>query len=130
MYCPCKPRHSPKGCSIALLCKAAVLDITNVDVAAQSAREAVNNMLLIDGKVADRDAANRLQETMSPQELASYLTGKSADQIIAAHQHQAGSGDSKGSKAASGGSVDILGDGHVLPKDMKNAEIFFRYQQL
>jgi para-nitrobenzyl esterase len=100
------------------------LDITNVDVAAQSAREAVNNMLLIDGKVADRDAANRLQETMSPQELASYLTGKSADQIIAAHQHQAGSGDSKGSKAASGGSVDILGDGHVLPKDMKNAEIF------
>jgi len=111
------------------------LEITSVTMAenyrddaiagsALSSREVVNKLLVIDGLVADRSAAKQRQETMGAAAIASYILGKSTDQIFAAYQYRHVSDGSDDSKTAHAGSPDILGDGFVLPKDMANAELF------
>jgi len=79
-----------------------------------SAREIVNRLLVADGTVSNRDAAQRIQEDMSTSELRDYLYRQSLDDIFALW-------DSGGF-----GMIDVpdnFGDGHVLP-NLSTAEIF------
>jgi para-nitrobenzyl esterase len=48
-----------------------------------SAREFINGLLLADGSASDRAAAKNRQQQMSDADVASYLRGKSAEQLLA-----------------------------------------------
>jgi len=81
-----------------------------------SSKEIVNNLLVNDASAPYRDAAKALQERMDAAEIATYLYGKSAEEIFAAYKGSGGAGML--------GNPAIFGDGHVLPKGMKNDAIF------
>lgn len=79
-----------------------------------SSKEIVNNLLVNDGLAADRDAAKKLQENEPAEKIATYLYGKSPEEIFAAYQIDGGIE----------WFPNLFGDGYVLPKDMTIAEIF------
>ncbi len=80
-----------------------------------SSKEAVNRLLIADGLAADRAGARRKQEEMSDAELAEYLRGKSAEEIIGVYR-SAGFGMLR--------NPDMFADGYVLPPATDVQEIF------
>jgi len=50
----------------------------------ESSREFVNNLLVADGRAADRDGARAVQDGMTDAELAGFLRSRSADQLFGA----------------------------------------------
>jgi|TARA_Y100000310_G_scaffold27080_1_gene25774 para-nitrobenzyl esterase len=81
-----------------------------------SSKEIVNNLLVNDATVADRDTGKARQESMSTSEIAAYLYAKSPTEIFAAYT---GSGS-----FSMLGNPTLFGDGHVLPRDTPNDVIF------
>ncbi len=75
---------------------------------ATSFRDLADNLLMTDDASLDRDAARGRQAAMSDAELAAYLRSKTASEILAA---PGGGG--------LGGTPTLLGDGHVLPADLR-----------
>jgi para-nitrobenzyl esterase len=71
-------------------------------------REIVNELLVADGKARDRDAAKVLQDSMSSAEIAAYLRGKPAVDVLAVYE------------AGFSGMLDLplqYADGRVLPAE-------------
>lgn len=80
-----------------------------------SSREVINRLLIKDGIAADRDAAKIHQDQMSHAEIAAYLRGKSAIEILGGYAESTGSMLSM---------PQIFGDGHVLPAGETNSSLF------
>lgn len=80
-----------------------------------SSREVINRLLVKDGIAADRDAAKIHQDQMSHAEIAAYLRGKSAVEILGGYEESTGSMLSM---------PQIFGDGHVLPEGKTNSSLF------
>ncbi len=94
----------------------------------RSAREMVNNLLVIDSLAQNsppltRRTAKMQQEAMSTQALASYMLTKSPDQIFAALTYQ-GPRKVESQKTQSAGQPNIFGDGFVLPNNMEKSVLF------
>jgi para-nitrobenzyl esterase len=80
-----------------------------------SSREVINRILIKGGLAADRDAAKTFQDQMSLAEVAAYLRGKSAAEILGGYEESTGSMLNM---------PQIFGDGHVLPKGETNSSLF------
>ena len=83
---------------------------------ALSSREITRQLLLLDGRAADPDAARRLQDDMSDDELASWLRAKSTAALLTAYNPW--------TEAAAGGAPNLFGDGHVLPAGIRSQDLF------
>ncbi len=102
------------------------LNLTSVEVAENysddanpghrlSSREIVNQMLIDQGRVTDRDSAKQYQEKMDPFEISAALHKLSPAELIGLYT---------GSFGGMLGNPDIFADGFVLPSDLKTNEIF------
>lgn len=94
----------------------------------RSAREMVNNLLVIDSLTQDsppltRQTAKTQQEAMRTEALASYMLMKSPDQIFEAFAYQ-DPRRMEGQKSKSAGQPNVFGDGFVLPSGMENSVLF------
>ncbi|MEM7020781.1 MAG: carboxylesterase family protein, partial [Pseudomonadota bacterium] len=80
-----------------------------------SAKEIVNNMLINQGAVADRDAAKQHQDNMMPADIAKALRALTPEELL---------GFYSGGFGGMIGNPDIFADGHVLPVGLTTTDIF------
>jgi len=81
-----------------------------------SSREFINQLLVAEGRATNREAAKKLQSSMTVHDLADYLRSKTTAEVFKAFRSETG--------GKVFGNLDLIGDGIVLPQAIASEQLF------